>query len=1190
MKIKLTAIFILLFSALSILSAQSYDILKFYNGHFEKEMIYWRLIESPTNLGSTAEIITNNVCEGKKAAKLIFTPNDGTLEERIFETKIPIHNGEKYTAVVMAKKLAGNNFKLLMTFDFLDNRQELISQKSIDCILTKNYKQYKIAAKAPDNAVFCRLGFQLKNKKSNTGGSGTILLDNAQILTDFDFLNAFKPRVMPLTLPSDDIPVASVNITEAPYYAKNDGSKDVTKIFQDAINDAVAAGGYVIFMPAGHYRFDGQLLLREKVILRGEWINPEENDGKVEGTIIDIYCGRGKEDGIPFLSIERGSGVKNMSFWYPEQILQENIQHSTTCPEAIGARGRNAPNEVTLYSRSYQSEEKIPKNPTLEKRDFNSPPVLGGTSRVFPRGGVVEDRGGSHYSITPSLQSTSSRSIGTRSKCRDRGNIPALHTHVIPYPWTIHCNPETGIGDNTSIINVTLVNPYQAIKIGPAWNELHYIKNVYGTPLKKGVKMAFTTDIGRIYNLHFGPKYWSKSGLKSAPAEACIKNQLQENATGIEIGRSDWEYMYDVSIDSYKIGVHILKSERGAPNGAIYGLNVSNAEIGIMIDDVESSGYLITKSNISASYGDKPYCVYAGKSFKSIVQFNSCTFSGQPAEIIHSDGLISSHLTFQNCTFKSRKNDDKSNADINIKRGTIAVLDSVFEKNSLHFNLGKEVICTQILDNKYPDSKPIIKNNSKGNIIISQKPLHCEKLNVQDYVYPEEPKPKTNSLYVVTDFGAKRDGMTDDTKAIQKALDYAGKNGGGTVYLPAGHYKILTHLNVPKGVELRGIWDVPHHTVSHGSVLHAYEGKNNENATPFISLETGAGVRGFTVWYPEQMIQRNIPNEVTLYSRSYSTSNIQCSSEIPLNPPLGKGDSNHQSNNPLFHQSTVFQYPWAIRTKGTNCWIKDVALANPYKGADLASYNSCNHYVSYLCGAPLKTGIFISKNSGNGWVESIQFNPHYWARNPNYPQPTHPDIKVIIDYQRARLTAFKFGYCENEFNLGLFVYASLKGMYFVDDNGGCNSDIFLPGIDTGKNSIFIEKAGNGKGLNFINNQLVIAGKTIDAAIKTTPEFAGKATFFNTLVWGNHTAKVTKINGKGKVIIQQLHSTMGDFIINAGSSDLRNIVLEPRHKMKPKFIFGSKVKKASLMAVYSKEGTIIQNNAGNKLKAEYNYVK
>ena len=76
-------------------------------------------------------------------------------------------------------------------------------------------------------------------------------------------------------------------------------------------------------MPAGHYRFDDSLLLREKVILRGEWINPEENNGKVEGTILDVYGGRGKEDGTPFISIERGSGIKNMSFFrviYPNTI------------------------------------------------------------------------------------------------------------------------------------------------------------------------------------------------------------------------------------------------------------------------------------------------------------------------------------------------------------------------------------------------------------------------------------------------------------------------------------------------------------------------------------------------------------------------------------------------------------------------------------------------------------------------------------------------------------------------------------------------------------------------------------------------------------------------------------------------------------------------------------------------------
>lgn len=40
----------------------------------------------------------------------------------------------------------------------------------------------------------------------------------------------------------------------------------------------------------------------------------------------------------------------------------------------------------------------------------------------------------------------------------------------------------------------------------------------------------------------------------------------------------------------------------------------------------------------------------------------------------------------------------------------------------------------------------------------------------------------------VRDFGAVGDGATDDTEAIQAAIDAAEAAGGGTVYFPAGDY------------------------------------------------------------------------------------------------------------------------------------------------------------------------------------------------------------------------------------------------------------------------------------------------------------------------------------------------------------------------------------------------------------------
>lgn len=70
-----------------------------------------------------------------------------------------------------------------------------------------------------------------------------------------------------------------------------------------------------------------------------------------------------------------------------------------------------------------------------------------------------------------------------------------------------------------------------------------------------------------------------------------------------------------------------------------------------------------------------------------------------------------------------------------------------------------------------------------------------------------------------TVYGAKGDGTTDDTAAIQSALDAAGT--GGVVYLPAGTYRTSAPLVIPPGVTLRG---------SHGDHFDNLSGWTQVNA------------------------------------------------------------------------------------------------------------------------------------------------------------------------------------------------------------------------------------------------------------------------------------------------------------------------------------------------------------------------
>jgi len=84
-----------------------------------------------------------------------------------------------------------------------------------------------------------------------------------------------------------------------------------------------------------------------------------------------------------------------------------------------------------------------------------------------------------------------------------------------------------------------------------------------------------------------------------------------------------------------------------------------------------------------------------------------------------------------------------------------------------------------------------------------------------------EPLIAAEAIYDVRDYGAKADGKTLCTAAIQKAIDECSKAGGGTVYLPPGvflsgtiYFKTGVTLNLAAGCALLGSKDLKDYPVT----------------------------------------------------------------------------------------------------------------------------------------------------------------------------------------------------------------------------------------------------------------------------------------------------------------------------------------------------------------------------------------
>jgi hypothetical protein len=272
--------------------------------------------------------------------------------------------------------------------------------------------------------------------------------------------------------------------------------------------------------------------------------------------------------------------------------------------------------------------------------------------------------------------------------------------------------------------------------------------------------------------------------------------------------------------------------------------------------------------------------------------------------------------------------------------------------------------------------------------------------------------------FIATTAGAKGDGATDDTAAIQKILNQAGKKGG-SVYLPSGRYLVKGSLRIPAGVTLQGamespLWSKP----LKGSIVLATGGRSQEDGPALFEMVNSSAVRGLTIWYPEQKVTEIVP------------------------------------------------YSWTFHLQGSDNTVENITLVNSYNGIRIGPEGNECHRIRSVYGCVLRRGIFVDNCTDIGRIDNIQFHPHWWS------EALGGDLQRAMEYTWQNCEAFIFGRSDWQYVTNTFAIPAHIGYHFIQTKAGATNGQFS-GIGADEANICVKvDAIQPMGLLISNGQFV----------------------------------------------------------------------------------------------------------------------
>ena len=314
-------------------------------------------------------------------------------------------------------------------------------------------------------------------------------------------------------------------------------------------------------------------------------------------------------------------------------------------------------------------------------------------------------------------------------------------------------------------------------------------------------------------------------------------------------------------------------------------------------------------------------------------------------------------------------------------------------------------------------------------------------------------------------FGIAADGRTDDTAALQKALD-AATTQDGAVRLPPGKYLVAGSLHLPPGVVLEGAHDAPQWSEPlTGTVLLATGGRDKEDGPALLEMNSSTMVRGLSVFYPEQ-----------------KTTDIR-------------------------------PYSWTVHIRGNDVTVENVTLINSFNGIRLGPENNVRHRIRSVSGCVLRRGILVDNTTDIGRIENVQWHCHWWTA-----KSVNGEWKLVHEYMWRNSEGFIFGRTDWEYVTNTFIFPCNIGYRFIrTDHGACNGQFSGIGADEAQRCVSVEQIQR-MGLLITNGEFVCmhGDERVEVVIEKT--CTGSVRLVNCSFWGparkcveSHTSGFTSLN-------------------------------------------------------------------------------